>query len=104
MYLSIIKLSGTAKNHCKIKIIICVFCHHLRVAQIISFWEIVSSVNKILKVFCARDFNYKNKLVVHLGSINSTYLMLARILRIKGCVASALLNFEKTDIEFNQGF
>ena len=26
--------------------------------------------------------------------------MLARILRIKGCVASALLNFEKTDIEF----
>ena len=30
----------------------------------------------------------------------STYLMLARILRIKGCLASALLNFEKTDIEF----
>ena len=27
--------------------------------------------------------------------------MLARILRIKGCVASALLNFEKTDIEFS---
>ena len=26
--------------------------------------------------------------------------MLARILRIKGCLASALLNFEKTDIEF----
>ena len=44
------------------------------------------------------NFSLQNKLVQF--RFNSTYLMLARILRIKGCVASALLNFEKTDIEF----